>query len=62
MKRLMIYIFSMANLDNMDNFLRRVNFVDDSIFTLAKRITTLLVTFKRFTAVGLRGKMVNAIY
>lgn len=59
---LAIYFSSMAYSDDMNNFPRRVNFVDDSMFALTNGIAALFVAFKWFANVGLRGEMIDVIY
>lgn len=62
MIRLTVDFSSMANADDMDNFLRRVNFVYDSIVTLAKRIAAFFIAFKRFAGIGLKSEVINVFY
>ncbi len=60
-KCLPIYFFSVSGSNDMNYFLSSINFIDNSVFALAERVTAFFIAFKWFTAVGLRGEIVNAV-
>lgn len=53
---------SMSDSDDMDNFLRRINFIDYSIVALAKRITAVFIAFERFAGIRLKSEAIDVLY
>ena len=60
---LTIYFSAVAYSDDMDRFFGRVYLIDDAvIISLSERISTLFVSFKRFSLVRAVNERVNGIY
>ena len=62
MENLPVYFSSVSDSNDMDNFLRKVNFVYNSIVALGERIAALFVAFERFATIGMKSEVINVLF